>query len=50
MISATVLLTMLQYGWTALFEAAGGGHSDTVKMFVDYGAAVDIKSKVACNL
>ena len=41
---------MLQDGWTALFEAAGGGHSDTVKMFVDYGAAVDIKSKVACNL
>ena len=41
---------MLQDGWTALFEAAGGGHSDTVKMLVDNGAAIDIKNKVTYNL
>ena len=37
---------MLQYGQTALFKAAGGGHADTVKMLVDYGAAVDVRDEV----
>ena len=37
---------MLQLGQTALFKAAGGGHADTVKMLVDYGATVDIRDEV----
>ena len=38
---------MLQlFSQTALFKAAEGGHTDTVKMLVDCGAAVDIIDKV----
>ena len=38
---------MLQYGQTALFNAAEEGHADTVKMLVDYGATVDIRDEVS---
>lgn len=41
---------MLQDGQTALFEAAGRGHADIVKMLVDYGAVVDIRDEVAIVL
>ena len=38
---------MLQlFSQTALFKAAEGGHTNTVKMLVDCGAAVDIRDKV----
>ena len=40
------LLLSLQDGQTALFYAASRGHTDTVKMLVDYGAAVDFRDKV----
>ena len=37
---------MLQDGVTALHRAAVWGHAHVVKLLVDYGAAVDIRSKV----
>ena len=45
--STTVLL---QHGQTALFKAARWGHTDTVKILVDYGAAVDIRDEVLLHL
>ena len=38
---------ILQVGQTVLFKAAERGHAETVKMLVDYDAAVDIRDKVA---
>ena len=39
-------VSMLQYGDTALHEAATRGKVEAVKALVDYGAAVDIRNKV----
>ena len=38
---------MLQDGETALYRAAMRGHAEVIKVLVDYGAAVDIRDKVA---
>jgi ankyrin repeat protein len=37
---------MLQYGDTALHEAAAGGEVEVVNLLVNHGAAVDIRNKV----
>ena len=40
----------LQYGHTALIDAAKKGHTSTVKILVDHGAATDIRNKVTAIL
>ena len=36
-----------QDGWTALHQAARGGHTTTVKLLLDRGATVDTANKVS---
>ena len=40
------MLCCVQSGQTALYWAADGGYANIVQMLVDYGAAVDIRTKV----
>ena len=40
----------LQEGDTALINAASNGHTSTVNILVDYGAATDIRNKVTAIL
>ena len=39
----------LQDGDTGLILAARKGHTETVKVLVDYRAAVDLRNKVTCT-
>ena len=35
-----------KFGDTALFGACRGGHAETARILLDYGANVDLKNKV----
>ena len=38
-----------QFGWTALMEAAAGGHTSTVELLLKHRATVDQADKVRCQ-
>ena len=43
----TLILYLLQFGWTPLYTACSNGHDKVVQALLDHGVQVDVQDEVS---